>query len=649
MSNKILGNRYELLERIGGGGMAVVYKARCNLLNRFVAVKILRDEFTNDEEFVKRFRIEAQAAASLSHPNIVSIFDVGQEDHVHFIVMEYIDGITLKEYVAEKGALEWREAMGVAIQICSAIEQAHKNHIIHRDIKPHNILITKEGIAKVTDFGIARAVSSSTITMVGSTIGSVHYFSPEQARGGFTDEKSDLYSLGITIYEMVTGKVPFDGDSPVAVALKHIQNQAEKPQDINPKIPRGINAIIMKAIKKDQSLRYQTASEFLADLQRAVKDPHLVPINEEGMEDRFPTKKMASLDKAVYKEDDMPQEDEEEKPKRKKDRLSVWLGVITGVVIVSIFAYIGYKIVIPAMLPKQEEFIVSDYYKRDFTMVSNELKEKNIEAVDDKHVFSDSVDKGAIVKQSIAANMTLRPGGVIKFEISDGPEMVKIPDVARTESRLAEQSLKDLKLETKVEEEFNDEVPTGLVIRTDPSASEEVKPGTQVILYISQGPEQKETTVPNLLGLKRAEAEKLILDSKLKIGKVTPGDVVSDTARIINQNPVATTVVNEGTAVDLTYETENGDGQAHTKGDNSGGTSQKYEQWQVTLPNPDNYGDDIQVYIEATPMNGEPQKILDQKVSKDSFPLTVNIPVSSEGTTHVVIKFDGKLISESDL
>ena len=254
--------------------MAVVYKAKCLLLNRFVAVKILRSEFTDDEEFVKRFRVEAQAAASLNHPNIVSIFDVGKQDDIQYIVMEMIDGITLKEYIAGKGALPWREAVSIAIQICSAIEHAHRNFIVHRDIKPHNIMITNEGIAKVTDFGIARAVTSATITMVGSTIGSVHYFSPEQARGGFIDEKSDLYSLGITIYEMVTGKVPFDGESPVAIALKHIQEKPQKPIDVKPSIPKGVNDLIVKAMKKDQNLRYQTASEMLADLQRVLSEPN---------------------------------------------------------------------------------------------------------------------------------------------------------------------------------------------------------------------------------------------------------------------------------------------------------------------------------------------------------------------------------------
>ena len=228
MIGQILGNRYELIEKIGGGGMALVYKARCKLLNRFVAVKVLRPDFTNDEEFIKRFKIEAQAAASLSHPNIVSIYDVGNEGDIHYIVMEYIDGATLKEYLEEKGALDWKEAVNISIQICLAIKHAHENNIVHRDIKPHNILFTKDGMVKVTDFGIARAVTSSTITMVGGTIGSVHYFSPEQARGGFTDEKSDIYSLGIVLYELLTGRLPFNGDTPVSVAIKHIQEEPEE-------------------------------------------------------------------------------------------------------------------------------------------------------------------------------------------------------------------------------------------------------------------------------------------------------------------------------------------------------------------------------------------------------------------------------------
>ena len=233
LEGKMLGNRYEIIEKIGNGGMATVYKAKCHVLNRYVAVKVLRDEFTTDEEFIKRFAAEAQSAASLTHPNIVSIYDVGHEDNLYYIVMELIKGKTLKEIINEDGKLSWKWSLNVASQIASALETAHKNKIVHRDIKPHNIIITEEGIAKVTDFGIAKAVSNSTITAFGTTIGSVHYFSPEHARGGFTDEKSDLYSLGVVMYEMLTGVVPFDADTAVSVALKHMQEEAIEPIKIN--------------------------------------------------------------------------------------------------------------------------------------------------------------------------------------------------------------------------------------------------------------------------------------------------------------------------------------------------------------------------------------------------------------------------------
>ena len=273
MDELILGNRYELHEEIGSGGMAHVFKARDRLLGRNVAIKVLKPEFIADAQFIERFRVEAQAAASLSNANIVMIYDVGHDEGIYYIVMEYVDGVTLKEYISNVGQLNWREAVGIAIQITQAIDSAHENEIIHRDIKPHNILITRDKKVKVTDFGIARAVSNSTLTTVGSAIGSVHYFSPEQAKGVHTDEKSDLYSLGITLYEMVTGAVPFEGDTPIAVALKQIQEIPTEPMDINPQIPPGLNAIIMKAIEKDRFDRYQSAHEVLLDLRGVLKDP----------------------------------------------------------------------------------------------------------------------------------------------------------------------------------------------------------------------------------------------------------------------------------------------------------------------------------------------------------------------------------------
>ena len=274
LKGRLLANRYEILEKIGSGGMATVYKAKCHVLNRYVAIKILRDEFTTDEEFVKRFEVEAQSAASITHPNIVSVYDVGVDGNLHYIVMELVKGKTLKDIIVEeKGPLPWKWSVNIAIQIASALETAHKNHIIHRDIKPHNIIITEDGVAKVTDFGIAKAVSNSTITAFGTTIGSVHYFSPEHARGGFTDEKSDIYSLGVVMYEMLTGRVPFDADTPVSVALKHMQEEPIAAIVANPNIPIAVNDIIMKSLKKDPNLRYQSATAMLIDLKRALKEP----------------------------------------------------------------------------------------------------------------------------------------------------------------------------------------------------------------------------------------------------------------------------------------------------------------------------------------------------------------------------------------
>ena len=291
---KMLNNRYEILEKIGNGGMATVYKAKCHVLNRYVAIKILKDEFTTDSEFIKKFNTEAQSAAGLAHPNIVQIYDVCNEDNLYYIVMELIQGKTLKEIITEDGVLSWKWSVNIAIQIASALETAHKNNIIHRDIKPHNIIITEDGIAKVTDFGIAKAVSNSTITAFGTTIGSVHYFSPEHARGGFTDAKSDLYSLGIVMYEMLTGRVPFDADTPVSVALKQVQEEPVDPMNYNENIPISVNRIILKAMQKDPNLRYQNATEMLKDLSLALKKPNedfvvLATRNDDSPTQKIPT------------------------------------------------------------------------------------------------------------------------------------------------------------------------------------------------------------------------------------------------------------------------------------------------------------------------------------------------------------------------
>lgn len=631
MEGKVLGNRYELLEKIGGGGMALVYKAKCKLLNRFVAVKILRPEFTNDEEFVKRFRIEAQSAASLSHPNIVSIYDVGHEENIHYIVMEYVDGVTLKDYIVEKGALSWREAVNIAIQVCAAIEHAHKNHIVHRDIKPHNILLTKDGIAKVTDFGIARAVSSSTITMVGSTIGSVHYFSPEQARGGYIDEKSDLYSLGIALYEMVTGRLPFDGETPVAIALKHLQVEAQPPVELQKNVPSAVNDIIVKAIKKDQHQRYQTASDMLGDLYRSLKEPYGQFVEEEGSAKESPTKKIQAIsaENLVRKGAYTKAEAEPEKPAKKGDRLTVVLAVVTSAIIISIFAYIGYNFVIPAISVDTKEFEVKSYVNKNYDEVKEELNKAGIEA-NDKRKYDDKIPKDTIISQNIDAGKKLRLGvyNIIQFEVSDGPHLIKIPDFRKIDNREAEIKLEQMGLLTRTEEEYDDTIPINFVTRTDPPADTEVKPDMVVTIYKSKGPQQKPTKVPNLIGKTLADAQKALGDAKLVIGKMYPEDSKNFVDKIIRQEPLPDTQANEGAPVNIYF-----DGNTGTKKDEV-----------INLSNPEKYGDKIKVLVVVTPSDTNQDTIfMNEEKNKKDFPLTLSIPVPENGKTRVRVYLDDTL------
>ena len=334
---KYIAGRYEMLEKVGNGGMATVYKAKDRVLNRFVAVKVLKDEYTTDTEFIRRFNAEAQSAAGLTHANIVSVYDVGEEDGIHFIVMELIQGKTLKEIINKEGTLPWKWSVNIAIQIASALEAAHKNNIVHRDIKPHNIIITEDGVAKVTDFGIAKAVSNSTITAFGTTIGSVHYFSPEHARGGYTDAKSDLYSLGVVMYEMLTGRVPFDADTPVSIALKHMQEKPIEPIKLNPTIPFALNQIIVKAMQKEPSARYQSATEMLKDLSMALKNPEGKFVTEAAVEENY-TRRMQTIT------DDMLEENKDKNKKKKESflkkhpklKIVIWVVLLIIVFITSI-------------------------------------------------------------------------------------------------------------------------------------------------------------------------------------------------------------------------------------------------------------------------------------------------------------------------
>ncbi len=637
MVGQILGNRYELIEKIGGGGMALVYKAKCRLLNRFVAIKVLRTEFINDEEFLKRFRIEAQAAASLSHPNIVSIYDVGHEGDIHYIVMEYVNGMTLKDYLEQKGPLDWREAVNIVSQIAMAIEHAHKNHIVHRDIKPHNILFTKEGIVKVTDFGIARAVSSSTITMAGNTIGSVHYFSPEQARGGFTDEKSDLYSLGIVLYELLTGKLPFDGDSPVAVALKHIQDDPEEPVKINPTIPKGVNSIVMRAIQKDQSMRYQSATELLKDLNKVLKEPYGDFNKVESVKDS-PTVRIPSIGKdKLTVNKDISENTGDKNVKKKNEKMTTILAVVTSIIIIVIIGAFAVKALGPmvsSLVNGPKDFIVQDYTNQNFYEVKGRLSEYGIDVVENRK-HHDDIPKDIIIDQDKAAGERIKPGGYAKivFQVSDGPLLVKIKDYRRKEYREVQTELEQLGLKAELVDEYNDGIAKGYVIKTEPDINEEVKPGTVVKVYRSLGPKIVTSLVPNLIGKTQREALNLLTGVKLTLGDIYPEDKTYAIDKIIKQEPEAGTEVEEGTPVKIFLEDYNPD--------------EKKVNSTIQLENPDNYGDTIKVIVNITRSDtNRTETIYSETRKKSDFPITVPIPVPNGGSTLVRVYLDSALYKE---
>lgn len=506
LTGKLLANRYEILEEIGSGGMAVVYKARCTLLNRYVAVKVLRDDLKNDAEFVRRFNVEAQAAASLTHPNIVSIYDVGNEDGLHYIVMEYVEGKTLKEYLDEKHVLPWREAVNYAIQIGKGLEQAHKNSIVHRDIKPHNIIMTKDGVLKVTDFGIARANVQTTMTCEDSAIGSVHYISPEQARGGYTDERSDIYSLGIVLYEMLTGVVPFDNESPVTIAIKHLQEAPVPPREHNISIPLPLEKIVLKAIAKELSARYKNVTEMINDMQSVLNDPaREIETAPEPEADMGKTIKMPSVHKEDIKryeseEKPMPQKKNVKQRKtetpidKKKEKKVIVTAVVCAVAVILIISFallslMGFggifsdsgDISIPKLEGMLYEDAVEKYKDADFSIVKGSEIESNKEA---GTILSQDPEAGSKKKKT-------DEGIVITVDISAGNSEIKLKNYTRyKDSREVEIELDDLGLRSEFIEEYSETYPSGSIIRQEPSAGKTVKAGDTVILYVSKGPEK---------------------------------------------------------------------------------------------------------------------------------------------------------------
>lgn len=549
LEGRILGNRYEIIEKVGNGGMATVYKATDLVLKRYVAVKVLRDEFTTDEEFIKRFETEAQSAARLVHPNIVSIFDVGVDNGIYYIVMELIQGKTLKEIIIEeRGPLPWKWSVNVAIQIVSALEMAHKNNIIHRDIKPHNIIITEDGIAKVTDFGIAKAVSNSTITAFGTTIGSVHYFSPEHARGGYTDAKSDLYSLGVVLYEMVTGKVPFDADTPVSVALKHMQEEPIPPIEENTNLPEAVNKIILKSLKKDPMLRYQTSTELLQDLRTALKNP-----SGDFIEENYdPTAKTQKISTDQYNRV------KGKRGKKENKFLSFikqhkTLSVFIGLILLFFLAFGGTMLILNLTNPKEVE--LPDLVGLTREEAEQKVKDAKLKFEVDSEEYNTDVEENHVISQDpkYAENYNkVKEGTTVKVVISKGTEKTTVPKVVGMTQEDAVDTLEEAKLKAEIVEETSKKVEEGYVISQEIEANTEVNAGDTVKIHVSTGTGIKQVTMIDVTGKTETDAKKVLEDIGLVVNIGYSEDNSKDNGIVLKQTVEVGKVVDEGTTVTIT-------------------------------------------------------------------------------------------------
>lgn len=572
-NGKIIDGRYEIIEEIGRGGMAIVYLAKCLVLNRYVAIKVLRPEFRGDEEFIKRFKIESQSAGNLSHPNIVSVYDVGNEGDTEYIVMEYVEGITLKQYLGAKGSLPEKEAVDFASQICSGLEHAHKKGIVHKDIKPENIMITKEGILKITDFGIAKALNQGTITTGGLAMGSVHYFSPEQARGSFVDAKTDIYSLGVILYEMVTGRRPFDGENAISVAMQHIESEPVRPAIINSNVSISLDAVILKAMKKDTFERYQSATQMLIDLKKVSVGSDIIHTRE---------KKNAEGEGLVEVEKEEVSRggrqahiSKDKKSKKKKNKKSSTWSVVAGVAaaVVLVIAlgaiYIGVFKSGGSNEIKAPDFVGMTYEEVMKTLEEKEYKKLTV-ALSDGTKIPENME-GVVTEQTPKGNKTIKNTAKIQLIFGEEPkESVPVPDVeGRTESDAIE-ALEKAGFRVKIDYEASDDIPEERVVRTRPAANTKVPVDSEITIYLSNGTEDKYTRVPGLIGITEAQAEGLLKDADLVLGSTKSVESDKKAGTIISQSRDEGDRIEKGSAIDV--EISKGPKEEPDGNENAGGT-----------------------------------------------------------------------------
>ena len=536
MNGTTLGGRYELIEIIGEGGMSTVYKARDRILDRIVAVKVLKDEFSKDKGFVEKFKTEALSAASISHPNIVNIYDVGQENDVHYIVMEYVDGKTLKDIIRNQAPLRIEQAVDIAVMVCDGVHHAHEKGIIHRDIKPHNILITEQGMVKVADFGIARAVSTGTITYGNNIVGSVHYFSPEQARGEAINRTTDIYSIGCILFEMLTGKVPFDAESPITVALRHIHDDPPSARSINHEIPSALEGIIFKAMEKVPAHRFKTAQDMRNALLNIHKGPNAVYAGK-GMNDRAVSSGLEERDEGKLK-------------KRKIRPMGIALiaiaviGLLSGVLFMTGGNLFGKEVAVPDIVGMNIKQADEELTK--LGLVMNVIARQS----------DTEVEKDSVISQDPGKGRKVKTGREINVVISEGSEKVKVPNITGINIKEAGVRLENKGLNLgKVDEVSDEKYEAGMVISQKPTADSSVEPGTSIDVVVSKGKANR-ITMPDLKGLPQTSARKKLEDNKLVLGDVKRQESTSYFSDQVSAQDIAAGVlVDEGTKVNITIST----------------------------------------------------------------------------------------------
>ncbi|AFK86732.1 MULTISPECIES: Stk1 family PASTA domain-containing Ser/Thr kinase [Thermoanaerobacterium] len=628
MIGKMLGNRYEILEKIGEGGMAKVYKAKCHLLNRIVAIKVLRSEFVSDEEFVRRFKRESQAAASLSHPNIVSIYDVGQEGDIYYIVMEYVNGKTLKQLIKEtNGPLPIPKSLDIARQVCRALEHAHKHHIVHRDIKPQNILVTDDNIVKVTDFGIARAANGSTITYGGGDVlGTAYYFSPEQAKGSLIDEKTDIYSLGIVMYEMLTGKVPFEGESPISVALKHIQENIVPPSKLNPRVPYKLDKIVLKATEKDINYRYKSAAELLNDIDTFISDPDKLIIGD--LTDNNVTR--------VMKAEEINEKIKDSKTPNKRKGRKILRNIGIAILILALMASLSYgTMYFLNNMATAAEVKVPDIKGQTLDKATTILENSNLKLNISDSQYSDA-PTNTILSQDPPAGETVKKGSTVNVVVSKGKQNSVVPNVIGSEYRDAQLKLKNSGLNANLIWDYNDNYPNGYVYDQNPRQGVQVEYNTVVDVYVSKGPEM--VTVPNVQNMSLDDATKALEDVGLKVGNVTTqfSDSVPNNF-VISQSIPQGTSIQKGKSIDLivsqSTQTQQQQQQTQTQ------LPQGYKTKEITIDLPNQEGPmKVDVYVIQ-----DGNKTLQYSNTYTYADSPITVPVSGKGNVVIEVDINGNV------